>query len=401
MKRLIGPYISSRKAYVIGFWYIFYFGLADQKAFADASSAGFPGGIRDFAAYWAAARLLLVGGNPYSPSELLALQRSVGLTEAAPLIMWNPPWILSFIWPFGLLDFTSGQFLWLILNVFLVLFSSHQLLKLYGGAENKPGAAWLLAFTFIPTVYSLILGQVTPVIVFGLATFLTMERKKNWLGISLVLVVMSIKPHFLYLFWIAVALWLWSVRDWRIVGAVGLIGFTVGFIPFLFDSGIYSNYIGVYQSADYLKPLDLPVPSLRNVVKVLFKFDGFLIEHLPTVAGAGWVLIYWRRNRQGWVWTEHLPLILLVSIVTSPYSWTYDHMVLLPAIIQTYSWLRDRVSGVMIVYLAFNAAYLTARYIVPLDFWYFWMAPLFLSVYLWLGKEYRGGTVPGLTHASH
>jgi hypothetical protein len=364
-----------------------------SKAFADNSSPGFPGGVRDFAAYWAAARLLLTDGNPYSPSELLALQRAVGLAESTPLIMWNPPWILSFIWPFGLLDFTISQFLWLILNVFLVLFSSHQLLKLYGGSQSKAGVAWLLAFTFTPTVYALILGQVTPVILFGLATFLSMERKKNWIGIGLVLALMSIKPHFLYLFWIAAALWLGSLRDWRIACAIGLAGLTAGLLPLLFDSAIYSNYIRVYQSADYLKPLDLPVPSLRNVVKVLFNLDGFLIEHLPTAAGAVWILIYWRRHRLEWVWTEHLPLILLVSIVTSPYSWTYDHIVLLPAVIQTYSWLRDRATSVMTVYLTFNAIYLTARYFVPLDFWYFWMAPLFLSVYLLFGKGHRNQTL--------
>lgn len=162
-----------------------------------------------------------------------------------------------------------------------------------------------------------------------------------------------------------------------------------GIFPLFFDTEIYSHYVAVYQATGYLKPFDLPVPSLRNVLIRFFEIDGILVEHLPTAAGATWVLIYWRRYRERWIWAEHLPLLLLVSILTSPYSWTYDQIVLLPAIVKAYTWTRGRVRGVMIGYLAFNAIYLGARYIVPVDFWYFWMAPLYLAIYLWLGKWYR------------
>lgn len=370
--------------------YVIAAGLVEQRAFADADASGFsPGGIRDFVAYWSAARLLLTGENPYSPSTVLDLQRSVGMIEPTPLIMWNPPWTLFFIWPFGLLDFTTAQFLWLVLNIFLVMFSAQRLLQLYGGAQDKAGTVWILAFTFIPAVYSLILGQITPVILFGLTAFLVLERKQNWFGMSLVLGLMSIKPHFVYGFWIALALWLWRRHHWRILLGSGLIVVIAGIFPLFFDTEIYSHYVAVYQSTGYLKPFDLPVPSLRNVLIRFFEIDGILVEHLPTAAGATWVLIYWRRYREGWIWAEHLPLLLLVSILTSPYSWTYDQIVLLPAIVQAYTWTRGRVSGVLIGYLVFNAIYLGARYIVPVDFWYFWMAPLYLAIYLWLGKWYR------------
>lgn len=47
--------------------------------------------INDFIEYWASARLLLTGNNPYSLSELSSLQKSVGWNHDKPLIMWNPP----------------------------------------------------------------------------------------------------------------------------------------------------------------------------------------------------------------------------------------------------------------------------------------------------------------------
>ena len=86
------------------------------------TAASDPKYVRDFVEYWAATRLLLTGNNPYGPQELFDLQRSVGWTDSIPLLMWNPPWTLSFILPFGLASFDVAQFLWLLLNIFIVVF---------------------------------------------------------------------------------------------------------------------------------------------------------------------------------------------------------------------------------------------------------------------------------------
>jgi len=80
----------------------------------------FPG---DFLEYWASARLLLDGKNPYSPEEQLTLQRSVISNTQQPLMMWNPPWTLFFIMPFGLLSFFLAHALWSILIFVCLLFA--------------------------------------------------------------------------------------------------------------------------------------------------------------------------------------------------------------------------------------------------------------------------------------
>jgi len=63
-------------------------------ASAQTAPTARPAGVRDFVEYWSASRLLLNGGNPYAPDELLQLQRSVGWGSGTALIMWNPPWTL-------------------------------------------------------------------------------------------------------------------------------------------------------------------------------------------------------------------------------------------------------------------------------------------------------------------
>ena len=362
---------------------------AGAMVLADTPTHQFsPGGIRDFAAYWAAARLLVSGGNVYSPAEILALQRSIGMTEATPLIMWNPPWALSFVLPFGLFDFTLGQFLWLVFHCLLVLFAADKLASLYCRSPQRLRISCVLAFTFIPCVYALVLGQITPLILFALVLFVVAVQKQRWPVAGAAVALLSIKPHFIYLFWLALVLWAWWEQRWKLALWAMLILITASAIPLFFDPGIYGHFVEVHRSGDYLKPLDLPVPTLRNVLKEFFGLKGWFFDYLSSALGAVWLLWYWHKHRNNWQWSEQLPLILLVSVTTSVYGWTFDQTILLPAIIQVYGWYEHKTSMVVIAFLVFNALYLQMRYIVPVDFWYFWMAPSFLAGYCMVRRKH-------------
>src|SRR5262245_14525538 len=198
--------------------------LHASMAFAESSAMPSQTGVRDFVEYWAASRLFLQGGNPYSPVELGQLQRLVGASDIAPLIMWNPPWALSFLVPFGLLDFSTGQFCWLLFHILLILLSAQWLWRIYGDTPSAPRASWVLALTFVPTIFVLILGQISPLILAGLTAFLYFERKQQWWAMSVALLVLSVKPHLLYLFWIAFLLWILDKRQWRMVWTGALVG---------------------------------------------------------------------------------------------------------------------------------------------------------------------------------
>ena len=105
------------------------------------------------------------------------------------------------------------------------------------------------------------------------------------------------------------------------------------------------------------------------------------------VAGVLWLVYYWQRHKHSWNWTERLPILLLVSVATSAYAWTFDQVVLLPALMQSAGWLVRRpltryLGGLIIVYVGINAVNLAGKIFVLNDFWYFWMAPLFSLTYL-------------------
>src|SRR5574342_696813 len=226
------------------------------RAATTNTAASDPKYVRDFVEYWAATRLLLTGHNPYGPQQLFELQRSVGWKDSIPLLMWNPPWTLSFILPFGLASFDVSQFLWLPFNTFIVLFCAKELWLLYGGPPTAYRRAWLVMLTFAPAYLVLILGQIGPLILFGLVGFLLCIRDKHWMRAGAFTILVSIKPHLLYLFWIALVLWGIDRRQWQLMTGVMVSGFIAATIPLLFRPSIYTDYIQLNTTATWPSPYD-------------------------------------------------------------------------------------------------------------------------------------------------
>ena len=163
--------------------------------------------IDDFVAYWAASRLQLQRLNPYSASEILAVERAVGMRGDEPLIMLNPPWTLAFLLPFGFLDYPAGRLAWLLLALSSVFLSAHWLWLVYQGPHHSLRLALALAFCFVPLLVCLILGQITPLILLGVSGFLYFEGRSKPLSAGVCLVLLTLKPQLFYLFWLALFLW--------------------------------------------------------------------------------------------------------------------------------------------------------------------------------------------------
>ena len=274
-------------------------------------------GVRDFVEYWSASRLLFDGRNPYSPNELLKLQRSVGWPGSTALIMWNPPWTFPLTLPFGMLSYSLGQMAWLLVQLLLILVCTNLLARLYGNSSATCRIEWGVALSFVPTVFVLIIGQISPMVLAGITGFLVLESKGKWLAAGAALAVVSIKPHLLYLFWLALCLWICREGRWRIALGALMSFLLVALVPLYFDRDIYGQYFELYKLEGILQPFDQATPTLRNIFPLLFGRSDRWLQSLPTVIGFAWLIYYWRRNRARWQWSEELPLILLVSVTTS------------------------------------------------------------------------------------
>ena len=367
--------------------------LAGSSAFAESHGGQSLGAVTDFVDFWAAARLLIQGGNPFSPAEVLELQKSVGFTDSKPLLMWNPPWTLSFVLPFGAMDFRLSQFLWLLLHVLLTLVSAQKLWVIYGQPEGKTYLPWLAALTFIPTWFVLILGQISPLILLGIVGFLHFEKKNNWLLAGIATTLISVKPHLAYLFWLGILLWIVHQSRWMVALGALVAGLIIAAIPAMIDPAVYSQFLEMYRNPGRTTPFELPAPSLGSLLTASIPHTSLPIQFLPPLLGVLWFVWHWTRYKDHWEWHEQMPIILLVSLTMSAYAWTYDYVILLPAVIHglvlltrgNAVWYKN---GTLLSYGLINLLYLLLKFVLVSDYYYFWLAPAYLLIYLTLpGKN--------------
>ena len=343
----------------------------------------------DYLGYWAAGKVSINGGNPYDPMQLIKFQNEVGWPDDEAVIMWSPPWTLPVMMMFSLFSYPISRTIWLVASVILVFISTNTLWKLYHGSERLRWASWLAGFTFLPVLDAFKKGQTGFLNLLGVVGFLYfLNAKKPWLaGISLALLV--VKPHISYLFLIGVFIWAIHQRAWRILTSFTLTIIVSILLSWMANPDVIEQYLLAVRS---YPPSDWVTPTVGGILRLLLGTEKFWLQFLSPLIGILWLTLYWFRNRDNWNWLERAPLLILVSIVTSAYGWSFDQPVLLVAIIQIFAIISirqlDLVSGIIIsAYILINLLDLISP---PNEIWLWWLAPSLLLWYLvaqWLIKR--------------
>jgi hypothetical protein len=347
-------------------------------------------GNQDFVEYWSAGRLNLLGGNPYDPEQLIPVQRQTGRTKGVPIMMWNPPWTLTLVMPLSGLPYSLAQTLWMLSHITIIFGSLTWFWTFYGGDPKYRWVSWLVGFSFGPLLHVLKMGQIGPLLLLSITGFFYFyERDKEWLtGASLAL--LTIKPHLLYL--LLLALFLWSVdrQKWNVIlggtgGVLLLLGIAWGINPALLRQYDYA--------VTHYPPEQWATPTLGALLRLSAGVEHFWLQFVPPILGATWLYFYWRRHRECWCWSEQLPLLILISVVTTAYGWTFDYVVavlaLLPIAIlmirghwRSHLWAKV---GLLVIYVAWNGiALFTSRE----QGWYWWLAPSLLIWYVFARKRF-------------
>jgi len=337
----------------------------------------------DFAEYWAAGRLNAQGLNPYDPILIEQLQRDLGRT-APGVLMWNPPWTLPIVMPFGLLEAHTAHLIWLALQLIVLLVSADRLWSFFGGDSERRWVAWLVTFTFMPTFSALTAGQISPLLVLGAVLFLYAERR-NWpilAGVGTLL--LAIKPHLVLLFWIALLLWTMQNRRWSFL----ISGIVIGVVASLIAVACNPPVLGQYWHAITTHPpAQYHSPTLGTLLRLWLSEESFALQFLPPVAGAIWLLIHWLRHRRNWLWEKQLPLILLVSLLTAAYgAWPFDLVLLLVPVIDVAARPRRPIAA-LVLHLTFNGVALVQFLFDPGFLAFVWMTPVLLLGYLVLRSQ--------------
>jgi len=277
---------------------------------------------RDFIEYWTSASLLMHRSNPYSAAGILNLEKAHGFTGATPLIMLNPPWTLFLIAPLGLFPVREGLFLWTLFAVGCLLGS----VRILNVSTNARG----FAYVFAPFVICLFSSQSSPFLLLGFALFLRFHASRPfWAGASLLL--MAIKPHLFLIFWAVLLMDATYRRRLRIFAGFTAALATASAFPLFFDPRIWQQYFALALGYKAVRQAFLPTASM--LFRALIDVHTFWLLFVPSAFAIIWGFWYYTRNRRSWEWTSHGMLLMLATILASPYSYFSDEIVLLPAIL--------------------------------------------------------------------
>jgi len=170
-------------------------------------------------------------------------------------------------------------------------------------------------------------------------------------------------------------------RRWKILLAGLVIGLAAILATLLVNGQIYSQYFNAIQ--DY--PYDQwATPTIGSYLRLFWLgVDKFWAQYLPALFGLGWLAVYYWKHRKNWIWRDQVPLLSIISLLTSPYAWTYDAVIILPAILFATSTLSRQNKTLSIVFwsafLAINLCNLMLHTQLS-DFWFLWLTPAY---FLW------------------
>jgi hypothetical protein len=350
---------------------------------AAALTPGAPrgGNVNDFVAYWTAAHEVVEGHDPYAAGPVLGLERQLGFAQPKPLIMRNPPWAVPVIVFFGLLPLGAAQGLWLVAGVLAVLVAMRWLWGVYQAKGESRWTPWLATAVFLPVAVALAIGQMSPLVLLGIAGFLHYEKKKKLGRAGGFLFLVALKPHLVFLLWLALLLWSIRKSRGRTLGAFGFVTLLASAIAVALDHAIFAQYLGLLTSGGVLAELS---PTIGGRLR-LWLPQHYWVQAVPAVLALIWFLFRWRRARDGWRWQEEMPVLLLASVLATSYGWFFDQIVLLPCVFQAAEWLtasrRSMSVGVAILYFSMNAIVLVFILEHRTTFWYVWTVPAWCGLY--------------------
>ena len=293
----------------------------------------------DYIAYWSAARLAITGGNPYNTYDMLKIEEEIGwptnsgqsgLPDDYAHMMFNPPWTIFFILPFGLVDYLTSRAIFYFLCVGIIFFSVDRFWKTLGGRITHIWIVLLLVFTFPATVSLIDLGNIAIFPLLGIVLFILLIKKDKYFWAGTTLSLMLIKPQNIYLFLVALVVWVLVEKRWMVLlGAFISLAISTG-ITLIFIPSVFKDYLELMSMGRTDPWLNATIGSF---IRLRFGYDLVWLIYLPIIPGLIWFFLYWVSHHNNWNWDKAMPYLLLISAVTSPWGWLLDITLSIPAII--------------------------------------------------------------------
>jgi hypothetical protein len=327
---------------------------------------------KDYISYWSAAQQLAHHGDPYSYAQVFAIEKAQGYKPAAPIIMRNPPWALFLVLPLEPLSTRIGLLFWTAASIGCILACI--------GLLKVPPEERALAFFFAPVLACLASGQSSPFLLLGFSIFLRFQKSRPGIA-GAALLLMAIKPHLFLVFWIVLLVDCIRRRIFRLLagGAIALAAATT--FATLQYPRIWAEYFDMLHRAR-LGGEFLQTPSF--IFRYLVAPNSEWVQLVPSLAAILWAGWFYASNRRAWDWRIQGMIVMLATLLVSPYGWMTDEIVLLPAIMLALSNPeKPRYSMALFALFSGAAMALSAAGVQLSSGAFLWTTPAWLGWYLY------------------
>jgi Glycosyltransferase family 87 len=348
----------------------------------------------NFFKLWLAGHLAGIGGNPYSPPDWLNGHAVFGATWIPESIFLYPLPLAYLLIPLGLLSLSQAYFVWAFLTLAATVLSMFLLLDLWKEDRLKIFALPMLValFFFAPTLEAPGKGTLGGLLLLAMVLALYQFDRGRWFTGGMLSALLLIKPTFGAPALILLGLWFLFSRGWR-----GILGIATGSL-LLYVLGAIANPQWPIQ---FLGSGQQKIKEYLGQQPTLLNLAGFLCKQGPACSyglGAvfslvlvGLTVFLLFRKARPLDSLEAVSLILTVSLLVTPYLWSYDFVLLIIPL----SWivhqliLRTRSYWVPIVFLIFlDVAAGTGLYLQNLspqkDLWNILLPLFLLGMMIWM-----------------
>lgn len=290
----------------------------------------------DFRGYYAAARVLAEGGNPYDYREvsqtLLAVTGRMGNNP-----FYYPPWFAWIFLPLVRLDFQVARAVWLAINFVLWNWGLLRLNKALGEFLNgwrRYGLFALATFSFAWITWRY---EQAGILVFVLLVELILavqQRKQARAGVLLALLL--IKPNISLLIALGIGLWLTQNGMWRTVAVAVAVLLSLLFISTIITPDWYQPFFEKGFGGGLTTALD--GPDKIAALRINSTFPDWLATFglarrfrngLYALCAAAGLIFFIRSVQKPKDFLQLVSVSTLVSFSFTPYALQYDFPVLI------------------------------------------------------------------------
>lgn len=309
----------------------------------------------DFLVFWLAGYSNWANIDPYTSADWLAARAQFGAeTTPEPEFLYPLP-LAILLAPLGLFSIHQAFILWGFLSACLIIIS---MIILFRRGKTHPQINYIALPIFLflplfpPVLLTLYLGQLSAFLFFfaSLATYFW--QKKQWFWGGFFIAFFTLKPSIGLPLLAFTVLWLFNKKHFRAFGGMLTSSLLLLIIGFLRDPYWVSRFLTI--SSNKMNNTFGYSPTIWGISGLACHFE----TSCTVTFGAIGIMLFLALNI--WLFRKRnlaspaleFGLILVLSLLSAPYLWPYDQLLLLiPLILSFIAHLEQNTSPIKIIIL--------------------------------------------------